>query len=116
MTGFCSRPRDYIPTTDATDAIVSTILNVPGVLSVPQEMSQVTDSQVRKDSLMYSVGYRCGVFLLFGFALTRHPASVISRVGNKSFDFVAREKNADLIFKNYIDNRTKHCMLQKFFK
>lgn len=30
-----------------------------GVLSVPQEMSQVTDSQVRKDSLMYSAGYRC---------------------------------------------------------
>jgi len=27
MTGFCWRPRDYIPTADAQDAIVSAILN-----------------------------------------------------------------------------------------
>lgn len=32
-------------------------------------MSQVTDSQVRKDSLMYAIRYRCGGPLLFGFAL-----------------------------------------------
>lgn len=74
MTGFCSRPRDYIPTADARDAIVSTILNIPGVLSV-QEMSQVTDSQVRKDSLIYSVGYRCGVSVVV--QLRAYKANVI---------------------------------------
>lgn len=36
-------------------------------------MTQVTDSQVRKDSLMYSVRYRCGVFRLFDFVFTRPP-------------------------------------------
>lgn len=49
----------------------------------------MTDTQVRKDSLMYSVGYRC--VSVVQPRVYEAPASVFSRVHKKSFDLRARK-------------------------